>query len=140
MTADKQGKHVILESLLRKLIKVAPDHAHAYNALGYSLLERRERLAEAMQLVEKAHQLEPDSAAIMDSVGWGYYLTGNMSKSLEFMRRAYAVTPDPEIAAHLGEVLWQQGARDEAKSIWQENLKKNPDSAALKSVIKKFLP
>ena len=140
MTADKQGKHLILESLLRKLIKVAPDHAHAYNALGYSLLERRERLAEAMQLVEKAHQLEPDSAAIMDSVGWGYYLTGNISKSLEFMRRAYAVIPDPEIAAHLGEVLWQQGARDEAKSIWQENLKKNPDNAVLKAVIKKFMP
>ena len=140
MTADKQGKPVVFEELLRKLIKVAPDHAHAYNALGYELLERRERLAEAMQLVEKAYQLEPDSAAIMDSMGWGYYLTGNMSKSLEFMRRAYAAFPDPEVAAHLGEVLWQQGARDEAKNIWQENLKKNPDSAALKAVIKKFLP
>lgn len=140
MTADKQGKPLVFEEMLRKLIKVAPDHAHAYNALGYALLERRERLAEAMQLVEKAYQLDPDSAAIMDSMGWGYYLTGNMSKSLEFMRRAYAAFPDPEVAAHLGEVLWQQGARDEAKSIWQENLKKNPDSAALKAVTRKFLP
>jgi tetratricopeptide (TPR) repeat protein len=140
MTADKQGKHAIFEEMLRKLIKVSPDHAHAYNALGYALLERRERLAEAMQLVEKAYQLEPDSAAIMDSLGWGYYLTGNPARSLEFMRRAYAVFPDPEVAAHLGEVLWQQGARDEAKNIWQENLKKNPDSAALKAVMKKFIP
>ena len=140
MTADKQGKHKIFEEILRKLIKAVPDHAHAYNALGYALLERRERLAEAMQLVEKAYQLEPDSAAIMDSVGWGYYLTGNQAKSLEFLRRAYAAFPDPEVAAHLGEVLWQQGARDEAKTLWQDKLKTYPDSAALKAVIKKFLP
>jgi tetratricopeptide (TPR) repeat protein len=140
MVADKQGKADIFEELLRKLIKVEPDHAHAYNALGYSLLERKVRLKEAMQLVEKAYQLAPDDAAIMDSMGWGYYLTGDMTKSLEFLRRAYAAFPDPEIAAHLGEVLWQQGAREEAKNIWQDNLKKNPDNVALKAVIKKFLP
>ncbi len=140
MTADKQGKHKIFEEILRKLIKAVPDHAHAYNALGYALLERRERLAEAMQLVEKAYQLEPDSAAIMDSIGWGYYLTGNPAKSIEFLRRAYAAHPDPEVAAHLGEVLWQQGARDEAKVIWLNSLKNNPDSAPLKAVIKKFQP
>jgi len=138
MLAEKQGKPAASEELLRKLIKVAPDHAHAYNALGYSLLERKVRLDEAMQLVEKAYQLDPDDAAIMDSMGWGYYLSGNLTKSIEFMRRAYAIYPDPEIAAHLGEVLWQQGARDEAKNIWQENLKKNPDNATLKAVMKKF--
>lgn len=140
MLADKQGKSVVAEDLLRKLIKVAPEHAHAYNALGYSLMERKVRLDEAMKLVEKAYQLDPDDAAIMDSMGWGYYLMGNLNKSIEFMRRAYATFPDPEVAAHMGEVLWQQGARDEAKSIWHENLKKNPDNAALKAVIKKFLP
>lgn len=140
MLAEKQGKSAASEDLLRKLIKVSPDHAHAYNALGYSLLERKVRIEEAMLLVEKAYQLEPDDAAIMDSMGWGYYLLGNLSKSIEFMRRAYATLPDPEVAAHLGEVLWQQGAREEAKEIWRENLKKNPDSEALKAVIKKFIP
>lgn len=140
MVADKQGKADIFEELLRKLIKVEPGHAHAYNALGYSLLERKVRLKEAMQLVEKAYQLAPDDAAIMDSMGWGYYLTGDMTKSVEFMRRAYAAFPDPEVAAHLGEVLWQQGAHDEAKNIWQDSLKKNPDNAVLQAVIKKFLP
>jgi len=140
MVADKQGKVEVSEELLRKLIKVAPEHAHAYNALGYSLLERRVRLDEAMKLVEKAYQLAPDDAAIIDSMGWGYYLTGNLTKSLEFLRRAYAAFPDPEIAAHLGEVLWKQGSRDEAKGIWQDSLKKNPDNAVLKAVIKKFLP
>jgi len=140
MVADRQGKTDTFEAMLRKLIKAAPDHAHAYNALGYSLLERKVRLAEAMKLIEKAHQLAPDDAAILDSMGWGYYLTGNQAKSLEFMRRAYATLPDAEIAAHLGEVLWQQGAREEAKSIWLDSLQKNPDSAVLKAVIKKFLP
>lgn len=140
MVADKQGKLPVVEKMLRKLIEVAPEHAHAYNALGYALLERKVRLKEAMQLIERAHQLAPEDAAIMDSVGWGYYLLGNMDKSLEFMRRAYAALPDPEIAAHLGEVLWQQNAREEAQNIWQQNLKKNPDNAVLKAVIKKYVP
>ena len=140
LIADKQKKPVLSEELLRKLIKVAPDHAHGYNALGYSLMERNVRLPEAMELVEKAYQLSPDDAAILDSMGWGYYLLGNLSKSLEFMRRAYDLYPDAEVAAHLGEVLWKQGEQGEAKAIWQDNLKKNPDSEALKSVIRKFLP
>lgn len=140
MMADKLGKASLFEDLLRKLIKAEPGHAHAYNALGYSLLDRKVRLEEAMKLVEKAHELAPEDPAIMDSLGWGYYLTGNISKSVEYMRRAYAIYPDPEVAAHLGEVLWQQGSRDEAKIIWQENLKKNPENTVLKAVIKKFLP
>jgi tetratricopeptide (TPR) repeat protein len=140
MVADKQGKADVFEEMLRKLIKVDPEHAHAYNALGYSFLERKVRLAEAMQLVEKAYQLAPDDAAIIDSMGWGYYLTGDLGKSVEFMRRAYAAFPDPEVAAHLGEVLWQQGSKVEAKSIWQDSLKKNPDNAVLQAVIKKFIP
>ena len=140
LIADKQKKPALSEELLRKLIKVAPDHAHGYNALGYSLMERNVRLPEAMELVEKAYQLSPDDAAILDSMGWGYYLLGNLPKSLEFMRRAYDLYPDAEVAAHLGEVLWKQGEQGEAKAIWQDNLKKNPDSEALKSVIRKFLP
>lgn len=140
MVADKQGKLDSVEAMLRKLIKVAPDHAHAYNALGYALLERKIRLHEAMQLLEKAYQLAPEDAAIMDSMGWGHYLLGNLDKSVEFMRRAYAALPDAEVAAHLGEVLWKQGKHEEARNTWQENLKLNPESPALKAVIKKFLP
>lgn len=140
MMADKLGKANLFEDLLRKLIKSEPGHAHAYNALGYSFLDRKIRLDEAMKLVEKAHELSPDDPAILDSMGWGYFLKGDLVKSVEFMRRAYAAYPDPEVAAHLGEVLWQQGLREEAKAIWQENLKKNPDNTVLKSVLKKFLP
>lgn len=140
MAADKLGKFELFEQLLRKLLQVVPDHAQANNALGYSLLERNVRLEEGMQLVEKAYQLAPDDAAITDSVGWGYYRLGKLDKSAEFLRRAFAVTPDPEIAAHLGEVLWMQGSKDEAVKIWQDTLKAHPDSETLRALIKKFIP
>ncbi|MDH4286725.1 MAG: tetratricopeptide repeat protein [Gallionella sp.] len=140
MAADLNGEHAEFERLIRKLIQIKPDHAHAYNALGYSFLERNERLAEGMELVKKALQLDPEDPAIMDSVGWGYYRSGNLDESLKMLRRAFAIIPDPEIAAHLGEVLWQRGDKEEAKKIWRESLKANQESAPLQAVMKRFMP
>lgn len=140
MLADRIGKPEVFERLIRKLIQIKPNHAHAYNALGYSLLERNERIAEAVELVEKALQLAPGDVAIMDSVGWGYYRSGRLDESLKLLRRAFAGNPDPEIAAHLGEVLWVYGDREEAKKIWQNSLKANPGNTLLQTVIKKFIP
>ncbi len=140
LLADTLGKPDEFERLIRKLILINPNHAHAYNALGYSLLGRNERLAEAMGLVEKALQLAPNDPSIMDSVGWGYYRTGKLDDSIKILRRAYALNPDPEIAAHLGEVLWVTGNGQEATQIWQNGLKANPDNVPLQEVIKKFKP
>jgi tetratricopeptide (TPR) repeat protein len=140
MMAEKIGKPGEFEQLMRKLIKIKPDHAQAYNALGYELLERNERIPEAMQLVEKALQLAPDDAAIMDSVGWGYYRSGKLDESIKMLRRAYAGNANPEIAAHLGEVLWIRGQKEEAKKIWQSSLKDNSGNEQLQAVIKKFDP
>ena len=140
MLADQIGKHGEFEQMMRKVIEIQPDHAQAYNALGYSLLDRNERIEEGMQLVEKANQLAPDDSAVIDSVGWGHYRLGNLSKSLEFLRRAYSANPDPEIAAHLGEVLWAHGDKEQAKKIWDDSMKSHPDNAVLQAVIKKFLP
>lgn len=140
MMADKIGKPDEFEQLMRKVIKIKPDHAQAYNALGYGLLERNERIPEAMQLVEKALQLAPDDAAIMDSVGWGYYRSGKLDESVKMLRRAYAGNANPEIAAHLGEVLWVRGDKAEAKKIWQDSLKENSGNEELQAVIKKFDP
>jgi len=140
MMADKIGKPEVFEQLMRKVIKIKPDHAQAYNALGYGLLERNERIPEAMLLVEKALQLAPDDAAIMDSVGWGYYRSGKLDESVKMLRRAYAGNANPEIAAHLGEVLWVRGDKAEAKKIWQDSLKENSGNEELQAVIKKFDP
>lgn len=138
MVADQLGKHDEFEQMMRKVIELKPDNAQAYNALGYSLLDRNIRIEEGMQLVEKANELAPDDAAVIDSVGWGHYRLGNLRKSLEFLRRAYSANPDPEIAAHLGEVLWAHGEKDQAKRIWDDSLKSYPDNSVLQAVIKKF--
>ena len=140
MLADQIGKHDIFEQLMRKVIQIKPDNAQAYNALGYSLLDRNEHVQEGMQLVERANQLAPDDFAIIDSVGWGHYRLGNIPKSLEFLRRAYSANPDPEVAAHLGEVLWVYGEKGQAKKIWNDALKSHSDNAVLQAVIKKFMP
>lgn len=140
MMADKLGKPEVFEKMMREVIRISPDYAQAYNALGYGMLERNERIPEAVGLVEKALQLAPDDASIMDSVGWGYYRSGKLDDSVNMLRRAFAGNPDPEIAAHLGEVLWVRGDKNEAKKVWQDSLKANPDNVPLQTVIKKFEP
>lgn len=140
LIADKLNKPEVFEQLLRKLIKVDPANAHPYNALGYSWLERNVRVAEAMELVEKAYKLAPDDIAIVDSMGWGYFRLGQYDKSIAFLRRAYAANPDPEIAAHLGEALWMSGDQAGAQQVWSENSKANPNNEILQAVIKRFIP
>ena len=140
LVADKLKQYDTFEQLIRKLIKLEPNNAHAYNALGYGWLERNVRIAEAMELVQKAYALMPDDAAILDSVGWGYFRLNDLEQSTAFLRRAFAANPDPEIAAHLGEVLWVKGERKEAETLWRTSAAAHPDNAALQAVIRKFLP
>jgi len=113
--------------LLRKVMEIKPDHHHAYNALGYSLAERNLRLPEAKSLIQKALELSPGEPFITDSLGWVEYRLGNRGEALRLLRGAYQSRPDPEIAAHLGEVLWVMGQHDEARRVWREA--RNRDSA-----------
>jgi tetratricopeptide (TPR) repeat protein len=131
MLAEKIDRLDVLESSLRKLIKIKPDHAHAYNALGYSLADRNVRLDEANDLIDRALKIAPDDPFIIDSKGWVLYRQGKPAEALKYLERAYASRPDAEIAAHLGEVLWVLGKRDEARKVWSEALKKTPDSDVL---------
>jgi tetratricopeptide (TPR) repeat protein len=140
MLAEKLQRMDLLETNLRKLINLQPDHAHAYNALGYSLAERNLRLPEAQGLIEKALQLSPEDPFIIDSMGWVLYRMGKSEQALEYLRKAYSARPDPEIAAHLGEVLWVAGEHREAEKIWLEATKKTPDNDALNGTIKRFKP
>jgi tetratricopeptide (TPR) repeat protein len=138
LTAEKLEKYDVLERNLRKLIEVKPDHAHAYNALGYSFAERNTRLGEARKLIEKALELSPDDYFIIDSLGWVQYREGDLKGAAQTLRRAYDGRPDAEIGAHLGEVLWVMGDRTEANRVWQESLKSAPDNETLQKTIKRL--
>jgi tetratricopeptide (TPR) repeat protein len=120
MVAEKLNRLDEMERLLRRVIELKPDHHHAYNALGYSLAERNLRLPEAKALIRKALDLSPGEPFITDSLGWVEYRLGNRDEALRLLRGAYQSRPDPEIGAHLGEVLWVNGQRDEARRIWRE--------------------
>jgi len=138
MLAEKLERVDLLESSLRKLIKLRPDHAHAYNALGYSLADRNERLDEAQELIESALKLAPDDSFIIDSMGWVLYRRGKTEEALKQLQRAYAGRQDPEIAAHLGEVLWVLGRRNEAQKVWDEALSKAPSNDVLTKTVQRL--
>ncbi len=121
MMAEKVNKLDDMEKLLRRVIEIKPDNAHAHNALGYSLADRKLRLPEARQLVQRALELSPGDPFITDSLGWIEYRLGNREEAARLLRQAYASRPDTEIGAHLGEVLWALGLRDEARRIWRDS-------------------
>jgi tetratricopeptide (TPR) repeat protein len=140
LTAEKLDRFDVLEASLKRLIQLRPDHAHAYNALGYSFAERNLRLPEAKQLIEKALEISPDDFFIIDSLGWVLYRMGDLKGAAAQLRRAWGGRPDGEIGAHLGEVLWMLGERDEARRIWQEAVKASPDNETLQKTLKRFNP
>jgi tetratricopeptide (TPR) repeat protein len=121
MVAEKLERLDDMEKLLRRVIALKPDNAHAHNALGYSLADRKQRLPEARELVKRALELSPGDPFITDSLGWVEYRLGNRDEALRLLNKAYAARPDTEIGAHLGEVLWALGMKDEARRVWRES-------------------
>ncbi|MDB5961494.1 MAG: hypothetical protein JWP59_2788 [Massilia sp.] len=135
MLAEKTGHLEEMETALRQVMAQAPDNHHAYNALGYSLAERNVRLPEAFELISKALKMAPDDPFIMDSMGWVQFRMGNLSAAEKQLRQAYALRNDPEIAVHLGEVLWQKGQQADARKLWREAKSKDPKNDALKNTL-----
>jgi len=140
MVAEKLDRLEEVESRLKRVIELKPDNAQALNALGYTLVDRTTRAAEGMKLIEKAHELSPEDPFILDSLGWGHFRLGNLDESEKFLRRALAERPDPEIAAHLGEVLWAKGEKGRAQEVWQSQLKETPDNPVLLNTVKRHAP
>ena len=138
MVAEKLNRLDEVESRLKRVIELKPDNAQALNALGYTLVDRTQRAAEGMQLIEKAHALAPADPFILDSMGWAHFRLGHLDESENFLRRAFAERPDPEIAAHLGEVLWAKGERDRAQEVWQSQLKESPDNPVLLDTVRRL--
>jgi tetratricopeptide (TPR) repeat protein len=135
MMAEKIDKLDDMERLLRKVIELKPDNAHAHNALGYSLADRRQRLPEARQLVQRALELSPGDPFITDSLGWVEFRMGNKEEALKLLQTAYTTRPDTEIAAHLGEVLWALGQRDEARRVWREGKGRDAGNDVLRETL-----
>jgi tetratricopeptide (TPR) repeat protein len=140
MAAEKINRLDVLEKDLRRIIKLKPDYAHAYNALGYTLADRTPRILEAIELLEKALKLEPDDPFIQDSMGWALFKAKRFNEAVDFLRRAYAAKPDPEIAAHFGEALWAKGDKDEARRVWKNGLQTYPDNEILREVASRLMP
>jgi len=138
LTAGNLEQFDVLEKDLRTVIDADPEHGHALNALGYTLADRTDRYQEALGYLERAIALLPDDAAVIDSMGWVQYRLGNHEQSLEYLRRAYELNQDPEIAAHLTEVLWVIGQQEKAREIWQQSIKDNPDSDYLLEIKERF--
>lgn len=138
MLAEKNLQFDVMETALRKVIKLMPDGQHAFNALGYSLADRNTRLPEAYDLIKAALSLAPDDPYIMDSMGWVEFRMGRLEKAEETLRKAFALKPDPEIAAHLGEVLWVRGREEEAKKLWRNAGGKESKNDTLKSTLQRL--
>lgn len=138
MVAEKLGRSDEMERLLRQVIASKPSYHHAYNALGYSLAERNIRLPEARQLILKALEYAPLEPFITDSLGWVEFRLGNLEEAVRLLEGAFKSSPDAEIAAHLGEVLWTMGRRDQAMAIWKEGAQLNAENEVLLETLKRL--
>ena len=138
MLAEQLGKHAEMETLLRALIAKRPDYSHAYNALGYSLVDRGERLPEAQALIEEALRLSPNDPLITDSLGWSYFRQGNLADAARTLQKAYGMKQDPEIAAHLGEVWWKLGQTQSAEKLLRDAQRRYPNNTVLIDTFKRL--
>lgn len=138
MLAEKRDDLTTLESDLRFILEREPENAMALNALGYTLADRTPRVDEALELIERAYRLNPDDPAILDSMGWVRYRRGDAKGAERWLSRAYQQFQDAEIAAHLGEVLWMQGKRPEARAVWAQAVSQDPENSILRETIKRL--
>jgi len=132
------GQLELAERDFRQIISVQPDNAAAINALGYTLADLTERYDEAEQLILRAYELQPEDASIIDSMGWISYRLGRLPEAETYMREAWDMLRNAEIAAHLGEVLWARGQKDEARATWQLGMELESDNEILISTMQRF--
>ena len=138
MLYERQDRLADLERMLRQVIALDPEHAHAYNALGYTLADHNQRLPEALDLITQALELSPNDPFILDSMGWVKFRMGDQVAAADYLRRAYSVRPEADIAAHLAEVLWTQGKRDQAVELLRAALLKDPKNKTVLEVVKRL--
>ena len=138
MVHEADGELLAMETDLRSILEEDPNHSATLNALGYTLTNHTERYEEAANLIERALALSPGDPAILDSLGWVYYKLGQLAQSETLLRQAHQAFPDPEVAAHLGEVLWIRGKEIEAKDIWRDGLSRVPDHSIILEAVQRL--
>ena len=138
MAHESEGQLGEMEDDLRSILAQDPDHAATLNALGYTLTNHTQRYEEAADLIERALALSPGDPAILDSLGWVYFKLEQYSESEALLREAHNAFPDPEVAAHLGEVLWVQGRQFEARDVWRDGLNRVPDHPIILETMKRL--
>ena len=138
MLYERQGNFQAFERLMREVMVLRPDDANAYNSLGYTFADQNIRLDEAQRLLEKALSLEPNNPYILDSVGWYLFRTGDYETAIEYLERSYKQLPAADVAAHLGEVYWTLGRKDDARAVWAQALEKDPDNDVLLKTLQRF--
>jgi len=140
MLAEQMGRLDLLESDLRTIVEREPENAQALNALGYTLADRTDRHAEALELIKRALAASPKDFFILDSMGWVLYRLGRLEEAVGYLEQARELRNDPEVAAHLGEVLWVLGRKDDARQIWNTALEKHPQDSKILEAIKRLAP
>ena len=140
LAAERLGKLEIAERDMRSILESDPDDVRTLNALGYTLADRTNRYEEALVYINRAYAQQPDDPAIIDSLGWVHYRLGNLDEARRHLQRAWDITRDSEIGAHLGEVMWAQGDHEAARAIWETSRQSSPDNPMLLEVINRYNP
>ncbi len=140
MLAERMNRLDVLEADLREILKREPDNTDALNALGFTLADRTARYAEAHDLIKRALALIPDNFYVLDSMGWVLYRLGRLEEAVPYLQKARAQRDDPEVAAHLGEVLWVLGRRQDARAVWDSALESHPEDQKILDAIKRLNP
>jgi len=140
ITAELMGNLILMEEDFRKILTLDPKNFNTLNALGYTLADRTDRYEEAYQFIKQAYDLDSNSFYILDSMGWVLYRQGQYTQAIEYLEKALVAQDDPEVAAHLGEALWANGDREQAKDVWYKAQKNFPENKKLQKTIQRYLP
>ena len=138
LMAEKLDRIDLLEADLRAILADDPDNATALNALGYTLADRNERIEEAFDYIQRALKARPDDPTVIDSMGWVQFRMGNFNEAEQYLRRAFELLQDAEIAGHLSEIMWMKGNKSEARNIIREALEREPEHEYLQELQQRF--
>ncbi len=138
MIAERLDLISMTEDYLKKAIEIDPTFANAYNSLGYTLLERTNRLKEAGGYIRKAYQLEPSNPYILDSIGWLSFKEKKYSEAIGYLNDAVQLLESEDIMLHLAEAYWMSDQKDEARLVLKRAKELWPDSEDTEALIKRL--